>query len=110
MAGHFKWVVDPAHPQGHAVPLTAEEEALYDADQASGAVSAAAAAAANANAATLRAAVTGRMTQLRNARTAIAAGNLFAGLSTNEKAVIDGLLEDDLYLARLVLGLYDGTA
>lgn len=49
------------------------------------------------------------MTQLRQARTALAGGAIFASLSANEKAVIDGLLADDIYISRLVLNLYDGT-
>lgn len=110
MPGHFKWVVDQENPQGRAVPLTPAEEAQFDADQIAGATAASAADTRNANVSTIQTSISGRLTKIRQARNALAAGNIFAALSVNEKAVIDGLLEDNLYLARLTLNLYDGTA
>lgn len=105
-----RWVVDPAHPQGYLVPMTAAEQAQFDADQAAAAQVAADAAAKAANAATIRDTLNTRIAKLRTARTALSNGTIFASLSVNEKAVMDGLLEDNLYLARLTLNLYDGTA
>lgn len=63
-----------------------------------------------ANEQTIRASIVTRLAKIRTARTALSNGNIFASLSVNEKAVIDGLLEDDLYLGRIVLSLFDGTA
>lgn len=105
-----KWVVDAQHPQGHLVPMTAEEEAQHDADQAAGTAQATAAQQAAQTAATIADNLNTRMVKIRQARTALANGNLFAAMSANEKATIDGLLEDDLYLARLALHLYDAVA
>ena len=105
-----KWVVDADYPDGHLVPLTPEEEAQLDADQAAGVLQAKADSIQYANAAAVRDLLAARMTKLRQARTALGNGNIFAALGVNEKAVIDGLLEDNLYLARLTLNLYDGTS
>lgn len=49
----MKWIVDQDHPDGHLVPMTAEEQAQYTADQAEGAKAAQAAAAVEQNAATM---------------------------------------------------------
>lgn len=105
-----RWVVDQEHPSGHAVPLTPVEEAALDADQTALAAAATVQAGRLANQQSVRASITARMAQIRTARTALTNGNIFSALSVNEKAVIDGLLEDDLYLARLTLDLYEGTA
>lgn len=105
-----RWVIDKDHPEGHLVPMTPAEEAQAQADSAAGLAAANAASVLNGNHATILTAVNTRMAKLRTARTALAAGNIFASLSVNEKAVIDGLLEDDLYLGRLVLHLFDGTS
>jgi hypothetical protein len=91
------------------VDLTPAEQAQYDADQISGAAQATAQATVQGNADTIRTGIGNRMAGIRTARTALANGTIFASLSTNEKAVIDGLLQDDLYLGRIVLNLYDGT-
>ena len=106
----YRWVVDADHPGGHLVAMTAAEEAQAAADAAAGQAAAAAAVIVDANAATIVSAIGSRLPKLRAARTALAGGTVFASLSVNEKAVIDGLLEDDLYLARLMLRLLDGTA
>lgn len=106
----YKWIVSSEFPAGHLVLMTAEEEAQLAADGAAWAAAAAAAAITSGNATTIRDAINARMEKLRQARTALAAGSIFAALSMNEKAVIDGLLEDNLYLARIVPNLYDGTA
>jgi hypothetical protein len=105
-----RWVVDPDHPQGYLVSMTPAEQAQYDADQAANATSATAAAQWLANEATITTAITTRLAQIRTARTAISNGTLFASLTANEKAVIDGLLADDIYLARLTLDLFDATS
>jgi len=91
------------------VDLTPQEQADYDAQQISGAAQAAANAVIQGNAATLRTNIAARMAGIRTARTALGNGTIFAGLSVNEKAVIDGLLQDDLYLGRLALSLFDAT-
>lgn len=106
----FRWELSLEFPQGHLVQFTPEEEAQADADQAAWAVFAADVAAKNANASTVRASLNTRLAKLRTARTALGNGTIFGSFSVNEKAVIDGLLEDNLYLARLTLDLYDGTA
>ncbi len=49
-----RWVIDPEHPEGHAVPMTPEEEAQTAADRAHGKLDADADAARGATAATLR--------------------------------------------------------
>jgi hypothetical protein len=106
----FRWVVDDDHPQGHLVQMTAAEETQLAADRAAWAAAATDESAKAANAEGVRNALQSRMAKLRQARNALASGAIFAGLSANEKAVMDGLLEDNLYLARLTLNLYDGTA
>lgn len=105
----FRWVVDTAHPSGWLVQMTPAEQAILDAEQAADAAASTAQAAAAANEQTIAASLQTRLAQIRTARTAIANGTIFAGLSANEKAVIDGLLADDIYLARLSLELFDGT-
>lgn len=92
------------------VPLTPEEVAARDQEAADNVTAKAAAAVLDGNCDTIEAAINTRLAKIRTARTALAAGNIFAALSVNEKAVIDGLLEDDLYLGRMVLELFDGTA
>ena len=104
-----RWVIDDEHPGGYLVELTAEEEAAFAAEREAAATASAAFAERVANAAAISTAIRDRMSGIRQARTAIGNGNLFAGLSVNEKAVIDGLLEDDLYLARIALREYDGV-
>lgn len=103
-------MLSPEFPRGQLVQFTAAEEAQADADQAAFAVVVADTAAKDANASTVRGTLNTRMAKIRTARTALGNGTIFATLSVNEKAVLDGLLEDDLYLARLTLDLYDGTA
>ncbi len=49
-----RWVIDPEHPEGHAVPMTAEEEARAAAERVQGKIDADADAARGATAATLR--------------------------------------------------------
>lgn len=89
--------------------MTPAEQADFDALQQSAAAAQATTNVHLANETTVQAALTSRFALIRTARTAIANGNLFASLSANEKAVIDGLLLDDLYLGRLALELYDST-
>lgn len=62
------------------------------------------------NQSTIDGALQTRLDQLRQARSALAAGTLFAALGTNEKKTIDALLQDDIQICRLLLGLLDGTA
>lgn len=105
----YRWVVDTDHPQGHLVEMTAEEEAQADADAAAEASSVAAQGVLNANNQTLRSQVETRLTQLRTARDAIAAGNLFQALAVNERNVIAGLVTNDIGIGRLILRNLDGT-
>lgn len=104
-----KWVVDADHPAGYLVPMTAAEETQLATDQAASAAATAATETQIANVATIRTSLQARMTKIRQARTALGNGNIFAAFTANEKAVIDGLLEDDIYLARLTLQLFDAT-
>lgn len=104
-----KWVVDADHPEGHLVPMTAEEEAQLAADLAASAAADEEQAERDENADTIRAGIQSRMVQIRQARTAIGNGNLFAGLSANERAVIDGLLQNDLYMGRILLNQFEAT-
>lgn len=64
---------------------------------------------ATANAAAITQAITARLAQVRTARAALANGTIFAGLSAAEKAVLDGLLQNDIYLGRIALGLFEAT-
>jgi hypothetical protein len=105
----MKWVIDADYPQGHLVPLSDVELAQYQADQTAGLAAAQQQATYATNAAMISTAVMNRLAQIRTARTALANGQIFAALSANEKAVIDGLLVDDIYLGRIVLELFDGT-
>lgn len=89
--------------------MTPAEVAQHDADVAASQAAAAESGILNGNHATILATINTRLAEIRTARTAIANGTIFTGLNANEKAVIDGLLEDDVYLARLALGLFDGT-
>lgn len=91
------------------VDLTPEEQAAYDAQQIAGASQSAAEKSLAQNAVEIRANILTRMDSVRTARTALANGNIFSSMSANEKLVIDGLLQDDLYLGRLILGLFDAT-
>jgi hypothetical protein len=103
------WEIDTEFPQGHLRPMTPEEEAQHNADRASGAAAASVAATQLTNEQTIISQLAGRMAQIRTARTGLANGTIFAALSANEKAVIDGLLQDDLYLGRMVLQMFDST-
>lgn len=105
-----KWVIDPNTGQGKAVPMTAAEQAEFDALQSAAATQTAAQQQAAQTAQTITDNLNGRMVKIRQARTALANGNLFAAMSANEKAALDGLLEDDLYLIRLALHQYDAVA
>jgi hypothetical protein len=87
------------------VPMTDAEYAQMQTDNAAAVVNAGM----EANAATLRGSLNARLALIRTARAAIAGGSIFATLTANEKAVIDGLLQDDLYLGRLVLDLFDAV-
>lgn len=104
-----RWVVDADHPEGHAVEMTEAEEEQLEADQAAAAKAEAAEAACEQNAATIRQAIETQMGRIRTARTAISNGNLFQSLTANERNVIDGLLQDDLYVGRLLLNQLDAT-
>jgi hypothetical protein len=90
--------------------MTPAEQAQYDADEAAWAADTAAQLILLNNASAIRTAINTRLAQIRTARTALAGGSIFAALSANEKAVIDGLLADNLYLGRLTLNLYDGIS
>lgn len=103
------WVVDKDYPGGHLVPMTPAEVAQYDADQTSGLSAAAVQETSRANLAAITTALTTRMATLRQARSALAGGAIFASLSVNEKKVMDALLQDDLQFARLILELFDAT-
>jgi hypothetical protein len=89
--------------------MTPAEQAQFDADQQAAATAQTAANVLMANAATITTTLQTRLPQIRTARTMISNGTIFAGLSANEKAVLDGLLADDIYLSRLVLELFDAT-
>lgn len=104
-----RWVVDQDHPQGHLVPMTPAEQAQFDADQAAAATASASAATVASNRGSIAQAAQTRLAQIRTARTALTNGTIFAAFSASEKAVIDGLLQDDLLLIRLGINLYDGT-
>lgn len=104
-----RWVVDADYPKGHLVPMTPAEQAQRDADEAIGVAASRASEAARANLVAITAAITGRMASLRTARTALAAGSIFGSFNSNEKKVLDALLQDDLQLARLVLELFDAS-
>lgn len=104
-----KWVVDPDHPDGRLVPMTPAEQTRYDSDQITGLAAAAAQETIRSNVSAITTALTSRMATLRQARTAIAGGSIFASLSVNERKVIDALLQDDLQFARLILELFDAT-
>lgn len=105
----MRWEISPDFPSGHLVPLTTAEQTQLDTDRTAAATAAATTATTTANQQTLQQAVQNRLAGIRTARQAIAAGTIFAGLTANEKAVIDGLLQDDLRLIRLVTNLYDAT-
>lgn len=100
------WVTVPAGT-GQA-PVDAGV-AGYQAVADAAAQKAAADATASANHSALDNALQTRMDQLRQARTALAAGTLFASLGTNEKKTIDALLQDDIQICRLLLDLLDAT-
>lgn len=89
--------------------MTPAEVAQYQADQTVAAAAAATQTTQATNLSTIQQTLTNRLAQIRTARAAIAAGTLFASLTVNEKAVIDGLLADDIYIARLVLEQFDAT-
>lgn len=103
------WEVSPEFPSGRARPMTDAELAQYQTDQAAGTAQATAAQQTAQTAAAIADNLNARMVKIRQARTALASGNVFAAMTANEKAIIDGLLEDDLYLARLALHLYDAV-
>lgn len=81
-----RWVVNDEYPEGHLVPMTDDEQAQLERDQALGA----ALAAAQADAEAVDAA---RVGQLQKAREDLANGWIFGGLSPVERGVIDMLLE-----------------
>lgn len=89
--------------------MTPAEQAQCDADQAAGLAAAAVQDTINANQAAVTAALKARMVTLRQARTALAGGSIFASLSVNEKKVMDALLQNDLQFGRVVLELFDST-
>jgi hypothetical protein len=107
--GLYKWTVDADHPGGYLVPLTSAEQTQLDTDQQTFQAIAAQQATFAASLATIQQNIASRLAQIRTARAALADGTIFASLSANEKAVIDGLLVDDIYLGRIALELFDGT-
>ena len=92
------------------VDLTPQEQAEYDERQISGAAESAAQEVVKVNSETIHAAVETRMAQIRTARTALVNGTIFGAFTPQEKAVIDGLLQNDLHFSRIVLTRYDGTS
>lgn len=104
-----RWVIDDEYPKGRLVPMTAAEQAQLDADQSVGLAARVADDAKDSNRASVVAAIGSRMATLRQARSALAGGSIFAGLSAKERGVIDLLLQDDLQFGRLALQLFDAT-
>lgn len=107
--GSVVWELSPDYPGGRARPMSLVEQAQYDVDQVAGAAAAVVQQTSRANQVALAAALAARMTSLRQARSAIAGGSLFASLSAAEKKVMDALLQNDLQFARLTLELLDAT-
>lgn len=82
-----KWVLDDEYPSGHLVEMTPEEETQLERDQEAGAALAAAQAAAEGLA-------VARLDDLRKARSELAAGKIFASLSSRERSVLNLLLDN----------------
>jgi cytochrome c1 len=102
-----RWVVDPDHPSGYLVPMTPDEQAWCDTNQAAGL----AAMQRDAAAATVRASITSGLVasidKLTTSRAALAGGTIFATLTQSERATLDAILRANLQLARLALSSFD---
>lgn len=99
----YRWVVDPEHPQGHLVEMTAEEEAQHALDEAEGAADAALETAENAVEATLRTRAGGARANLVAGANAIKNGTLFADRTVNERGYLELLGRGEAALIRLEL-------
>lgn len=97
--------VDISTGQARVVPLTAAEQAAFDAAVAAAPAQEAARAAAQANARTLNTNVAGALARLRQIQ---AANPNTATLPQVAQAVID-LATDMLYIARILSQQFDGT-
>lgn len=82
-----RWVLDEDYPEGHLVPMSPEEEAQLERDQAVGvAIVAERAKAEDAEAS--------RLADLRRARIELAQGRIFSSFSDSERTVLDLLLAE----------------
>lgn len=97
---YTKWVVDPEHPGGYEVELTAEEEAQRAKDQQAGTAYSEALQASEANAADMVAKVRQRMDDLAAAADLVASGNATAQQQRDALALC---LRTTARLARIVL-------
>lgn len=106
-----KWWIDLASGTvtGALVTLSTDEEAQRLIDLSTGGTMSAQQSIWVSNYGTIVAGIAARLANIRTARQALAGGTIFSGLSTNEKAVIDGLLQDDLYFGRMLIEAFDAT-
>lgn len=82
-----RWVVNDEYPEGHVVPMTAEEEAQLERDQAVMTSLVAAQARAESE-------ESARIADLRKARIELATGVIFSSFTPSERTVLDLLLAD----------------
>lgn len=82
-----RWVVSEDYPGGHLVPMTDDEEAQLERDQAAGAALAA-------ERASIEDAEASRLADLRRARIELATGAIFSSFSDSERTVLDLLLAE----------------
>jgi hypothetical protein len=102
MAGHFK-----AGLSGDLVPLTAEEEAQYDVDQAASAAAVAARAPLDANAAAMRQSL---VAHLQDALTLADALDANTATPAQQRTALSLCLRGTVRLSRLTLSIYDQAA
>lgn len=82
-----RWVLDEDYPDGHLVPMTDDEEAQLERDQAIGAALAA-------EIAKVEDAEASRISDLRRARLELATGRIFSSFTDSERSVLDLLLAE----------------
>lgn len=103
----YRWVVDTDNPRGHQVPMTAEEQAQLDADQAAWARDVQAQATRDTNAATMRAALAAHLTDALQLADALDANT---ATPVQQRAALSLCLRGTVRLARLTLELLDQAA